>query len=197
MFAAWSCSFSPRWTMTIWPWHAVLLASLAYRRSCCVSAPILSPRESQRGSHPWVASCGRASRGVLGSSLVLELFLMGWVGSRAEAEPGGQQGPRPPNAAEIFLIPLCGQAHSPACSVEDFRSPSCDFSELEAEETSRTRGDSRRIAFAVSHRTEIGAVGIAVRACAPPAPAAAATPAPSGSMDAAQAQRSCGGASPG
>ena len=87
----------------------------------------LSPRESQRGSHPWVVSCGRASRGVLGSSLVLELFLMGWVGSRAEAEPGGQQGPRPPNAAEIFLIPLCGQAHSPACSVEDFISPFRDF----------------------------------------------------------------------
>ena len=42
----------------------------------------LSPRESQRDSHPWVKSCGRASRGVLGSSLVLELFLMGWVGSR-------------------------------------------------------------------------------------------------------------------
>ena len=62
----------------------------------------LSPRESQRGSHPWVVSCGRASRGVLGSSLVLELFLMGWVGSRAEVEPGGPVGAAPPMRPKSF-----------------------------------------------------------------------------------------------
>ena len=102
MFAAWSCSFSPRWTMTTWPWHVVLLASLAYHYSCYVSAPILNPHESQRGSHPWVASYGRASRGVLGSSLVLELFLRGWVGSHAEAELWGPAGATAPMRLKSF-----------------------------------------------------------------------------------------------